>query len=653
MATKTRERKQKRENEQIKANIHRMYSRFLKAQLAVQPKHKKWEILDRFDRGEQWKDMPIPPWVPKPVTNYVRFVRTLKRANLASAIPKARFSPIYPEDKELVERLQKAYDHVWEIEKVHLTIRRAIDRAILQGTAIVYVYNDDSYTGGKYYGEGDPRNQLYQGRIRVKRWPNANFFPDPDAYRLEDCKWIETTEILPLSQVKENPAYREYCRKTGNLEKLENLTLRELEMDDSSNGTIFNRDVKPTEGEGAIEGDEMVTVHAHWERYYRNGKWHLDVTYYLRNTDFYLLRLEDIQPNEYPFAILYDEEEENDFWGTSTCMDILENQKIVNKLQQTAAIIGVLHQNPQKIVYRESGINAQELARTGNLPGKVWTSNVPGDQAVTVLKPMDIPKGLFELDDRTQANIREIVGVNEAYTGQSVGSLTTSTGVQELIERATIRDKDKMLQIDDFVERISHLIALFIVYKWKDERPITTVAPDGTPQFEMYKPIDDLTAENLQWRVISNVYAKAPMTQAAKRQQADKLLQTQGQFQFNPPIITPEEWIKLQDFDETPEILRRMEQDRKRLEQQKANILAQQIAMLAQQANELAAQGMSSQEIAQLIQQAAEQMLAQQEAEEIRNGISSQNPQAQAPAEPRLPKGVTSQVALANMANGR
>lgn len=397
----------------------------------------------------------------------------------------------------------------------------------------------------------------------------------------------------------------------------------------------------------------MVTVHAHWERYYKNGKWHLDVTYYLRNTDFYLLRLEDIQPNEYPFAILYDEEEENDFWGTSTSMDILENQKIVNKLQQTAAIIGVLHQNPQKIVYRESGINAQELARTGTLPGKVWTSNVPGDQAITVLKPMDIPRGLFELDDRTQASIREIVGVNEAYTGQSIGSLTTSTGVQELIERATIRDKDKMLQIDDFVERISHLIALFIVYKWKDERPITTVAPDGTPQFEMYKPIDDLTAENLQWRVISNVYAKAPMTQAAKRQQADKLLQTQGQFQFNPPIITPEEWIKMQDFDETPEILRRMEQDRKRLEQQKANVLAQQIAMLAQQANELAAQGMSSQEIAQLIQQAAEQMLAQQEAEEVRNGISSQNPQAQAPAEPRLPKGVTSQVALANMANGR
>src|SRR5690606_11196019 len=207
------------------------------------------------------------------------------------------------------------------------------------------------------------------------------------------------------------------------------------------------------------------------------------------------------------------------------------------------AIIGVLHQNPQKIVYRESGINAQELARTGTLPGKVWTSNVPGEQAITVLKPMEIPRGLFELDDRTQANIREIVGVNEAYTGQSIGSLTTSTGVQELIERATIRDKDKMLQIDDFVERISHLIALFIIHKWKDERPITTVAPDGTPQFEMYKPVDDLTAENLQWRVISNVYAKAPMTQAAKRQQADKLLQTQGQFQFNPPIITPEEWI--------------------------------------------------------------------------------------------------------------
>lgn len=640
-------------DEKVKARVSKMYSRFLKSEVEMIPRHKKWVTLDTFDRGDQWKDAAIPPWVPKPVTNFVRFIRTLKRANLASNIPKTRFSPVYPQDEPIITKLQKAHDHVWEAEKVPLIVRRGVDRSLLQGTSIAHIYNDDTYVGGRYYGEGNPANQLYQGKICVKRFPNVNFFPDPDAYRLEDCKWIDTTELLSLAQVKENPAFQKYCKEHGSEKRLKEITTQQIDWDDSANGTVFNRDTKPGEG-GPIEGDEMITLHTHWERYYKAGKWHLNVTYYLRNLDFYLLQIEDVQPNEYPFAILYDEEEENEFWGSSTCMDILENQKIVNKLQQTAAILGVLHQNPQKVVFRESGINAQELARTGTLPGKVWTSNVPHDQAVGIIKPMDIPKGLFDLDDRTQNNIRAMVGVNEAYTGQSVGSLTTSTGVDSLIERATIRDKDKMLQIDAFVERISHLIVLFIVHKWDDERPITTVAPNGQPQYDTFDPLDKLTKDNLEWRVQSNVYAKAPMTQAAKRQQADKLLQTQGQFQFNPPVITPEEWVKMQEFDEQADILRRMEADRQRMEQDKANNIAEQIATLAQQATQLAQQGKSSDEIAQVIQQQAQQMVQQTQAQETKNGISSQQSGQQAPAaaEAQMPKGVTSQVSMANMANG-
>lgn len=635
----------KKQMEQWKEQIAHFTNRYHKANQAVLHKHQQWAVLDQFDRGEQWKDANIPPWVPKPVTNYVRFIRTLKRANLASAIPKAKFTPLYQEDIELVQRLQKAYDHVWDMENVARTIRRSIDRSLLQGTAIAYVFTDTTYIGGRYFKDNDPRNQLYKGKLMIRRWPNANFFPDPDATRLDECKWIETTEVLPLSVVKQNPAFRSYCEENGTIKRLDALNTDELERDDSSSGTIFDREIKVTDSGQNIQGDEMATLHAHWERYYRNGQWHLNVTYYLRNTDFLLLRIEDLKPSEYPFAVMYDEEEEEEFWGSSTALDILENQKIINKLQQTASILGVLHQNPQKIVFRESGINAQELARTGTLPGKVWTSNVPGEQAIRVLEPMDIPKGLFELDDRTQTNIRNMVGVNEAYTGQSVGSLTTSTGVQDLIERATIRDRDKAVQIDEFVERISDLIALNILYNWQDERPITTEAPDGTPQFETWQPVPPLTAENLDWRVKSNVYAKAPMTQASRRQQADKLMQMQGQFMFNPPIITPEEWVRMQEFDEEQAMVARMEQDRQRMEQEKAQNLAAQIAQLAQQASELQKKGIAQEQIAQFIQQAAQDLLDQTQQEEMKNGI---NPQAT----PGTPRGVTGETQMANMARG-
>lgn len=627
-------------SDEQKKMIQNMTTRYRKAEQALGEKHKRWQTLDMFDRGEQWFGQSIPPWIPKPVTNFIRFIRTLKRANLASSIPKSNFYAEFEDDKDTIDRIQKAYNNVWDRKKVSRVIRRGIDRSLIQGTAIAMVYEDDLIQG-RYYKSGDTRNQLFQGDINVRIYPNTNFFPDPDAYRLEDCKYVETTELLPLSTIKNNKTFKKYAGK-----KLADLKYAHIGQDSSETGEIFDRDNKISDQSLVTDGDEMVNLHSHWERYVNEeGRWQLDVTYYIRDTDFILYRIEDVKPNEYPFAVLYDEEEEQDFWGTSTAMDILENQKIVNKLQQTASIIGVLHQNPQKVVLRESGINPQELAQTGTLPGKVWASNVPNP--IEIIEPMDIPKGLFELDDRTQRNIRDMVGINEAYTGQSVGSLTTSTGVDSLIERATIRDKDKMIQIDDFVERISHLIVLFIIHKWDKKRPITTISPNGMENFDTWQPVDKLTADNLTWRVRSDVYSKAPVTQATKRQQADKLMQMQGQFQFNPPVITPEEWIMFQDFDEKESILRRMQSDRKRMELQDLQKMAEQMAQVANMMTDMRKKGLPESEVIKQAEQLAQEFLGQKQKEDVENGRPMD-----AQKESQAPQGVTNQVAMSNMANG-
>ena len=622
--------------------IKKYYTRFINANNAVSYKHERWRILDMFDRGQQWQDANLPPWVPKPVTNFIRYFRTIKRSNLASAIPSANFYPEHPADVETVQNLQKAYDHIWHMEKVDRTVRRCIDRAILQGTAIAYVYNDDTYVGGKYYGEENPDNHLYVGKICVKRIPNGNFFPDPNAYSLDECKFIEITEVLPLEEVKNTPSYKKFAGK-----KLENYSLMDLDFNTDASGDFYQRtNTKLNTSLTNVKGDELVTVHTHWERYLNSdGAWQVDVSYYMRNSDFFLLRIEDVKPNQYPFAILFDEEEENDFWGRSTCEDVIDNSKIINRTSQTAAILATLHQNPQKVIWKESGINAQELAKTGNLPGKTMTSNVPANQAVSYINPPEISRSLFEMEDRLKNDMKEIVGITEAYTGQSVGSLTTSTGVNSLIERSSVRDKDKMVQIDTFVERISYLIVLNVMYGWDRVRPIMNIQPNGKPRYDVYEPIDQLTADNLELRVRSNVYARAPITQASKRQQADKLMQMQGQFNYNPPIITPEEWLQFQDFDIQDQIMQRMEQDRQKADQNSVDNLAKQGLQLGVMISEMLKQGMSMEEAQVEAMKAAQQMLQQQQQQ-----ASGQQPSA--PAEQQLPQGTTDQVAMANMAQG-
>ena len=605
----------------------RKYSRrFQKAENAMGELHRLWKTLDLFDRGKQWDNAQIPVWIPKPITNLIRYVRTTKRANLAQNIPQAEFVPMTPLDAPLVRQLQKAYDHVWDEQKVPRTVRKCIDRGLLYGTSIAYVYAEENIRG-KYFGDNHPSNQLYRYDIKVKRINNANFYIDPTAYTLQEAKWITITENLALSDVKNNPIFREYAG-----EKLKNLTYADIQRDSSAAGDIFQRSVTKTGQSLEHEtGDEMVTLHIHWERY-RNeeGRWQVDVSYFLWNTDFLLYRIEDFKPSVYPFAVFYDEEDDNSFWGTSISMDILENQKVINKTAQAASIIGTLHQNPQKVVLRESGINAAEMSRTGTLPGKVWTSNIPN--AVETIQPPDIPRGLFEIEDRMKADIKDIAGLNEAYVGNSVGSLTTSTGVDSLIERATIRDRDKSLQIDQFVEDLSNLIAQFILVYWQEPRPIMTRMKNGDVEFEEWKPVPLNVVENLEWRVRSNVYAKAPMTQAYKSQMADNLMQMQGQFQFDPPIITPEEWIEMKDFPNKEDILARMQEDRIRKQNQDASALQQAILNIIAQSQQLKAQGLTDEEVQAQITPMIDEIIQQTFTSGQNQGTANQLSNSGAPA---------------------
>jgi hypothetical protein len=621
--------------------IQKADHRFKLASNGMDEHHKLWNLIDKFDRGRQWDSVQLPVWLPKPITNLIRYVRTTKRANLAQNIPTATFVPLTTLDAPLVNQIQKAYNHVWDEQKVALTCRRCVDRALLHGTSIVYVYAEENIRG-KYYGENHDQNQMYRYDIKIKKLNNANFYVDPSAYNIGEARYVTVTENLVFSDVKNNPTFRQFAG-----DKLKKLKFADLERANSATGDIFDRDTTKENASLQMEsGDELCTLHIHWERF-RNeeGAWQVDCSYYLFNTDFLLYRIEDFKPSILPFAVYHDEEEDQSFWGTSTAMDMLENQKIINKTAQAASIIGTLHQNPQKIVLRESGINAAEYSRTGTLAGKVWTSNVPN--AVEVIQPPDIPKGLFEIEDRMKNDIKDMAGITEAYTGQSVGSLTTSTGVDSLIERSSIRDRDKSIgQIDPFVEELSNIIVPFILVYWQEERPIMTRKKNGDPEFEVWKPVPANVIENLEWRVHSDVFAKAPVTAASKSQQADTLMQLQGQFQYDPPVITVEEWIEMKDFPNKEDILARMQEDRINKQNQDAQGLQDQILQLIGQAQQMKGQGMTdetvSQQIQPMIQQLVEQTFTSGQNQGSANTMSSSG----------APAGTMSPTAMGNMSSG-
>ncbi len=536
--------------------------------------------LDEFYRGDQYKSANIPPWVPIPVTNFIHLVITTKRAALAAENPMAILRALSLEDVRNVEKLQKIYEWVWKKVKARATVRDNIETSRLLGTAIAHVYWDEQtgVLGGT--------NAMYEGEIRTKEIDIANFHIDPNAYRIEDAAWIHV----------------DGKRRKKWVEQQFGVSLTDMSGDEDNYGENYSRDYYRDND----EDDEMIDFHAHYEKYWNKekvmatenvyaedgvtvlgteevetdeeiGGWNYKVTYIAGTKE--VGKLDPLEPNMYPFAVLYDYKQRQDFLGKSTAMLIIENQKLINKVESIVAMIGTLMQNPQKVITKSSGINPLEAMKYSFAPGHVWVTNDrdPG-RSVSWQQTPTIPPALLNLAEVAKNNIREVTGLNEAYMGQNVGSLQTSGGVNALIDRATMRDRDQMYEIEEYVEQLSRIIIAFITTKYTEERVMRIVDdptnPEETTRFLEFVGTD---FAELEFDIEMDISAHAPISQARRDAELDRLMELQGQYGMNPRVITPQEYIKGKRMVDADKIIDRMNKEEM---QNKLEMLTQVASMM-------------------------------------------------------------------------
>jgi hypothetical protein len=527
--------------------------KFEKAKQKRMVKNDLWKELDAFDRGDQWSISanPIPAWMPKPVTNFIHLVKYTKRAGLAMQNSAGSLRPVSPEDVQKVEKLQQIYEFVWDKIKVKNSIRDAIETSRLLGTGITQVFWNENT------GVMGGTNGLYEGEIGVKQIDVASFYPDPNAFRLEDCEYVHVVERKPVAWIKAQ----------FNSNELEGRTVSEADR-----GEIYYREYN-TEEDG-----KLIDFHQHFEKIpdKENGGFKYKVTYLAG--DKVVHTVEDLQPKCYPFAVLYEYPQRQDFWGISSCQIILDNQKIINKVEAIITQIGLLLQNPVKVVDKNSGINPQEASKYGHAMGWTFVSNGNPSQAIHWQTPPQIPQALFSLLENAKENIREITGLNDAYTGSGSGSLQTSTGVEALIERATLRDRDQMHDIEDYIHQLSRLVLKFITTMYDTPRFMRIAGEDPDKfQFEQFVGTDFY---DMEYDFQIDISERAAVTRAREMAEAEKLIQFQGQYgeSFDAPLITGQEFMKMSNFVHKKEIIQRMKTDVLNAKAEEAALVAQQLA---------------------------------------------------------------------------
>lgn len=511
---------------------------FEKMKQARQKYDKKWKELDAFDRGEQWNlsTIPMASWVPRPVTNYIHVVKSIKKASLVENVAEGTLLPLSIEDAEKIKLLNAAKKSKWKQLNVVNKIRETADRAILLGTGVTYVGYDPDIIGGG-------TNTRYEGELIVKAIDPSGFYIDPIAFDLETARFCATAT---------RTSYDAIARKFPKAAKKYKSKILGSHNSQDNGGEIYDRDYNTNQ-------DDAVTLVTF---YYKNEAGRVGYMYLANGVE--VGHEEDSYMLDFPFAVLYNIKQINDFWGKSICDLVLDNQKLVNKVESIIAAMGVLLQNPPTYVSSDSGIDVKAFSKYRNAPSTVW--GVRGDPRMAVFIPdlPEIPVTLLQLNDVAKNNIKEIAGLTEAYMGDSVGSLTTSTGVNSLINRSKIRDKDQQFELNSYIERLTRLIVdtLLETMTFSQTFRVDNTDPNTEKMYEFIS-LDPKQLEGIKYDFYINVHASTEQTPEKIQEDAMQAMQMQMQFQPAVPIITNEEFINAMNWSDTMKenIIKRIRED--------------------------------------------------------------------------------------------
>ena len=527
-----------------------------------QHKDNVWRELDAFDRGEQWTTKGImPSWIPRPSSNYINKVKRYKTGGLMLENYMGELKPLAPENEPQIWMLQRFYEQLWDKLNVKYQLLDVIRTSRLLGTGILYVGWDENYIGGT-------RGHLYQGEILVKEIEPSTFFIDPTAFELEEALYCGTFIRTTVDQVLADPSIeKKYKKDFKERRKIHSYGMHSQE----DRGEIYaNRDYSSYQ-------DDVVDLITYYEKVVDDeGGFRIDVT---TIADGIIIKeVEGIAPNLFPFVILRQHKQRQDFWGMADTQLILPNVKMINKVQSIIGTLATLYQNPQKIVYEGSGIDPRIISKYGNAFGLVFLSKYPDlANVIRNVEVSDIPQTLLAYIEFLKADIEDFTGMTDFATGQSSRSIQTTGGVNSMIERSLVQEQDEYVLFEAFIEKLTHMLLLNAVEYYTDNRVMRMKSEDPNSDGEYeYIPFNSEEFQNIAWDFSLDIVKKIKNTQESKQQIMQMLSEWQLQYSPGVQIVTPEDIVRAFNPSNRDVILARIKQETQQKSFETASTIAQQ-----------------------------------------------------------------------------
>ena len=494
---------------------------------------KRMRMLEQVDSSDLWKaiNAKFPAHQILPDTNFVSYVKSNIVASLYTVMKSASILPTTEEDKQICTQLNIALERMWSLGNFGYLQFQAGSNAALFNVGYTQVGWDESLTAGT----GDA---IYKGNVTLKNISPMKFMRDPFSTSLETAGYCCTYDKFHKSVFEENKAYKEQFT----------YYLRKMKQSDQA------VPIPQLPGSNKTPDKDYYTLITFWVK--EHGKMY---EVHVINNDT-ILYWKEIKPAIFPIADLYCEDPGEKLIGISPCAKIFANNTAYNIMQSLALTAEFRNQRPPKFVSNQAGLNIRAFAKYGDDPDKTFIVNGDASKAVHYHEYPQISNAMPNNLANLSQGIQLVTGVDQRYTGRDTGSIITTGGTEEMLNRVTMIDTPKIMNYENYTKKLTKLVLLNML-EYAPKRKYLRKKPGTSNTYESVEvdfpkiPTDTL----FDYEII--ISSDLPKNKQRIAEAANYLMEKQMQYnqaQQGIQLITEEEWLQMQDLPFKEQMLERM-----------------------------------------------------------------------------------------------
>lgn len=520
-------------------------------------KQKTFKLIDKVVNSKTWEmfEGKLPPGQKKPVTNIATVFAESRLASLSVTDYIGQAIPTKESDAEVVEEVNHILKYIWDEADLKRIINRVYWDGLTLGTGVLHINWDLDHISSI-------NGMSYKGKATAKHIPVSNFFPDPNVETIDECSFIHLAERKTVEELKTIAQFTDGMARVE--AKLKGEYYEAPELNTNPNNPDIHRDIPNSQ----TRIGKQVILHTHYRRVTGSDP-RIEVYYVVEGE--VIFKKDRIHPNKYPFVVFREQNVRSSMWGISSIEKILPLQLNLTELESIIATHVDKQQNPIKLVSAESGINVYDMAVNGDKKGHTFKANGDPSKAVNFILRPDLPPALYERSAMLIEQMKYVAGINDFYGGESSHSIQTKGGIDQMLQRATLRDGNVLRNMEWFLKDLTVLLWNFIqVY---GEFAYIRFRSDINN-----KPVYEFREVNWEWvreatvDFTIDVEENTPRSKLAFQEAANRMMELEMQYpaatRGEPPIITIEEWLVSQPFPQKDQILARMREQRAEMEQQ-------------------------------------------------------------------------------------